>query len=136
MNERFDPQSVAPLSPAGEVRRAAILHLAEQALEGRVRSRKARRALIAAIVLAACAVAVAALVPRPAPERAAPIVVKGDAPAPPRDFPLEILSDEGLVRELKANGIAAGLLRVDGAVRLVRPDGSEFALPGALTPSS
>ncbi|MDZ4829528.1 MAG: hypothetical protein SGJ09_04925 [Phycisphaerae bacterium] len=120
------------LSPHASRRREVILVLAEQALEGRVRRRRARRAAATAFGLGIVAVA---LLARGSGEsdhvspRHNLVVTPSDPPrASPRVEP-HMLSDAELVQELAAVGIKAGVVRFGSTIRLVADDGTEIIPP-------
>jgi hypothetical protein len=119
------------LSPEGARRAQAILELANQALEERVRVRRGRRAVRAGLGLALVAAAIAPFALRPARPTSTP-------PTPVAATPsvIERLSDDALLDELAKLGIDAGLIDVAGAVRVVRSDGSPLEFPAPVPPTS
>lgn len=126
-----EPTDRAPaLSPAGEMRRAAILALAEGALRRRVRRRRLRRTAIATASFAAVIGVLAIVLPqRPLPS-GAPIVQAPQPPEPvppPLDLPyaFAVIDDDELLRELESAGV--GLVQIGSeAPRLVTADGRPY----------
>lgn len=123
----------SPLSPQGSRRREIILVLAEQALEGRIRRRRARRAAVTALGLGVAVVALLVRSSSDAPDAAHPrrdlVVIPPEAPRKSPSATPQMLSDEELVNELAAVGIKAGVVRIGSTIRLVADDGAEIALP-------
>lgn len=129
-----EPTDRAPaLSPAGEMRRAAILALAEGALRRRVRRRRLRRTAIATASFAAVIGVLAIVLPQ-RPQRpltsGAPIVQAPQPPEPvppPLDLPyaFAVIDDDELLRELESAGV--GLVQIGSeAPRLVTADGRPY----------
>ena len=120
MRETNSP--LLPLSQHGARRRDAILELAGQALEGKMRGRRAKRSAIATLLLGVVALG---LLLRSNNESS---LAKAAIPklAEAHRSTHEVINDEELVNELAAIGIKAGVIRIGETVRLVADDGSEI----------
>jgi len=135
------------LSPEGERRREAILHEVSGRLPGIARRRRARRRAVAgalAVLLLLAGAAVVWMIPTVQSPTAAPQIaeikpaveseplidyaVVVSAPADPsvyvrtetESINAMVISDDELLRELAAIGRPAGLIRMNGQVRLSR----------------
>jgi hypothetical protein len=130
-HDRVEPNDPTPtLSPAGEMRRVAILALAEGALRRRVRRRRLRRTAFATAGFAAVIGVIAIVLPQRPQPSVAPIVQAPQPPEPvppPLDLPyaFAVIDDDELLRELESAGV--GLVQIGSeAPRLVTADGQPY----------
>lgn len=118
-----------PLSSQGLLRRQAILAVAQQALTGRRRAKRARRSIGALALLAVGAAGIVALLPRQAPRKGESLAGRSAAEhGTDRSTPIERLDDDAMLAALASLGVDAGLIEVDGEQRVVTRDGQRLSL--------